>query len=377
MNDLCFETAKSVTDKAFGNRVVIFVPLYYSNFCENNCRYCGFGNRHKIERRRLSREELRLEARELSKRGFTGIELVSGKDPFFSPGKVGELIQVCRDEGARTVITNIGAFREEEAYRILKDAGLDVWVLFQETYIPESYALYHPENTPKGNLEMRLRSYELAARAGIRGIGLGVLLGLSSWQHELMAMVDHALFLKKNYEVIVSFSVPRIQPIQGSGAVGSVPHFMSDEQFLGFIALLRMAFPCGAISISTRESREMRKKALSVSGTSTSAESSTSVGGYARSYDQQPQFPVHAITMEETIEDIISIGKLPSFCTACSELGVCGEFYQLAEEGWLREGCVRNAVITYGEHRLREVFGKNSFPHFVYDFKEAGFKGSK
>lgn len=374
MNAHCIDTAKEVTEKVFGNRVVIFVPLYYSNICANDCKYCGFGKRYKIERRRLSNEELRLEVKELLRRGFTGVELVSGKDQFFTPEKVGELVKICKQEGVRTVITNIGAFEEKKAYEILKEAGLDVWVLFQETYVPKSYKLYHPENTPKGCLEIRLRSFELAAQAQIRGLGLGTLLGLSNWKYELMAMVDHAKYLKTTYDAIVSFSVPRLQTIKGIETTESNPNKVSDEEFIAFISLLRMAFPYGAISISTRESREMRKKALNVSGTSTSAESSTSVGGYARSYEKLPQFPVHSISMEETIEDILSIGKLPSFCTACTELGIESEFYRLAKEGWLKEGCMRNAVITFGEHRLRELVNNNTFSHFVYDFREASVK---
>ncbi len=370
ITDLIFESAKRITDKVFGNRVVIFIPLYYSNYCRNNCMYCGYRRDKKIKRKRLTLEEFKEEVKSILNKGFTGIEIVSGEDPYYDIEKIGELIKTAKQLGARALFSNIGVFEEQKDYLVFKDSGLDGWVLFMETYHKESYNKYHPPSTHKASFETRLNSYELAAKASIRTIGLGALLGLYNWKFELLAMIDHARYLKNTYNSIISFSVPRLVPMRG--VIEKRPFDVSDDEFLIYIALLRIGFPFASIAISTRERREMRKKALEISGTSTSAESSTSVGGYSKKYTE-PQFPNQEITLNDTIDDIFSIGKIPSFCTVCSEIEITPkEFYEFAKSGKLREGCLKNAILSSSEFLKKEI--ENS--HIYYDLREGKIKKS-
>ncbi len=364
IRSLIIDTAKFLTDKVFGNRVVIFISLYYSTFCRNDCLYCGYRKDSGIFRKITTKQEFEREVVAILNRGFSRIELVSGVNPYYDSDKVGELISLAKKLCGRAIFSNIGFFERADDYRGLKEGGLDGWILFMETYHRDSYIKYHPDYTPKGEFEHRLTSYDLAAKAGINTIGLGVLLGLYDWRFELLAIVDHARYLKQRYNSIISFSVPRM--ISMEGIIGSRPYDVFDGDFLLYIALLRIGFPFASIAISTRETREMRKKALDVAGTSTRTESSTSMDGYSTRYTD-PQFPNNEIILDETLEDIFSIGKVPSFCTACSEMNIDSEeFYSSAKSGKLKRGCMRNAILSCSEFFKRDI----SKSHTIYDFRE-------
>lgn len=263
----------------------------------------------------------------------------------------------------RTVSCNIGAFDELESYITLRSYGLDSYILFMETYHPTYYRKYHPQNTHKGDYRKRLQAYNLAGQAGIINIGLGVLLGLFNWKFELLAIIDHARYLINKYKAIVSISLPRLLLIEK--IIKDRPFEITDEEFLLYTGLLRIGLPFALIGISTRELREIRRKALAISGTSTSAESYTGVGGYRIKYTTT-QFPNQPISLTHTINDIYSIGKIPSFCTACSELNVDGqEFYNLAQHGRLKEGCVINSVLSLARFYSEKFCDR----HIIYDFK--------
>ena len=360
-NDI-FETAKYITEKVFGDRIVIFAPLYYSNICRNDCVYCGFKRSRKIKRIRLDEEKFRFEVRELINKGFKSIEIVSGEDPFFDAKKVGNLVKIARSEGVRQILCNIGVFDDIKSYITLKASELNSFILFIETYHPTYYSKYHPKNTHKGDYRKRLAAYDLAAQAGITNLGLGILLGLYDWKFELLAIVDHARYLIEKYNVIISISVPRLMPI--SGIIKDIPFKVTNEDFLLFVGLLRIALPFAFFGISTRESREVRRKALAIGGTSTSAESYTGVGGYYRKYTTK-QFPNYTVSLLQTINDVIRIGKIPSFCTTCSELNLNGkDFYNLAQSGKLKEGCYINSILSLEEFYSKKLYKR----HIVYDF---------
>jgi len=358
-----FDVAKYITEKVFGNRVVIFAPLYYSNICRNDCAYCGYKRSRRIKRVRLDGEKFRLEVRELLNKGFKSIEIVSGEDPFYSAEKVGKLIKIAKSEGIRSVICNIGVFDDIKSYITLRTSGLNGVVLFMETYHPTYYSKYHPKTTYKGDYRKRLGAYDLAAQAGITNLGLGVLLGLFDWKFELLSIVDHTRYLINKYRTIVSISVPRLLPVNET--IKDTPFKVTNDDFLLFIGLLRIVLPFAFIGISTRESQEVRKKALVISGTSTSAESYTGVGGYYRKYTTR-QFPNYTISLVQTINDIYSVGKIPSFCSACSELNLNSEeFYNLAHYGRLKEGCFINSILSLGEFYSKKLYER----HIIYDFK--------
>ena len=339
--------AETRTSQVFGNRMTIFAPLYVSNYCRNTCLYCNNSamNDRQI-RHRLTPEEFDAEVQALLVRGFTGIELVAGSDSTLGGNAVASLVHRARQLGIRSVLANVDAMEQSE-YELLVEAGLSSLVLFQETYDSATYDRVHKPQTRKGDRIRRITAPDRAARAGIRHLGLGALLGLADWRWEFLSLVDHTTWLSDRYGCSISFCVPRMLPTDFTKDK-MTPVAVSDQDLELLVAMLRLARPAAGIAISTRESREARRRLMAVGGTSTSADSSTSVGGYAEAHGDVGQFPATSISLTETIEDIIEIGKLPSFCTACSEDGVYGtDFEQFVRQSRLRQACELNALFSF------------------------------
>jgi 2-iminoacetate synthase len=351
------DAAREVTDRVFGEKVTIFVPLYLSNICRNQCFYCVDRSTNTQQKRaRLDGGQFVDEVRELVSRGFTGVEIVSAADPHLFGKDYAEKVRVAKQVGMRSVMANV-ELTDPEDYEMMGEAGLDAYILFQETYHPETYAKFHPAITHKGDMRKRLQAHDLAAKAGISHFGLGALFGLYDWRYELLSLLDHAKHLREDYGATVSFSIPRVQ--KSPLALESFDFETSDGDMELVVATLRLAFPSAGIGVSTRETREMRKRLLSISGTSTSAESSTSVGGYANHFGDEGQFPVHFISLDDAIEDILSVGKMPNFCTACSQANTYGsEFERLAIDG-LRDHCQANTVLSLAEYIRNHVRDKD------------------
>lgn len=348
---ILIDSAKEVTDKIFDQKVSIFVPLYISNYCRNTCPYCVDRADNKEQRRiRLNNEQFISEIQELKRRGFTGIEIVAATDPKISSEEYAEKIKIARGHGIRAVMANIDSMNEED-YKKLRDSGLDMYILFQETYDEKTYLRLHNPKTHKGNIGYRLNAPDRAAKAGINHLGLGALFGLFDYKYEVLSLIEHAKHLKETYNVTISFSIPRIQESEFAPASKKLKYGVNDDEMELITAILRLSNPSAGIAVSTRENREIRKRLLSISGTSTSAESSTSVGGYANTYQDFGQFLTHFISMNETLEDILEINKMPNFCTACSQTNSFGDiFNKIALSGDLKQICQINTVLSFVEY---------------------------
>ena len=278
-------TAQQLTRQRFGKTVKLFAPLYVSNFCVNRCRYCGFNATHAGERRRrLSLDEAVREAETIAAAGFRDLLLVSGEDP--SAVSVDYLVELARR--LRGTPSEPGLFSalsveihrlDGESYARLLDAGVDGMTMFQETYDLDRYPHWHPAG-PKADGPARLTATELAARAGMRRLGLGALLGLEDWRFEARALAAHADWLMRNHwRTQVSFSLPRIRPAEAMAE--AFPHRVDDRSLLKLILALRLCFPDAGLTLSTRESAALRDRLIPLGITQVSAGSRTDPGGYA------------------------------------------------------------------------------------------------
>ncbi len=274
------KAAYALTRRRFGNAITLFAPLYVSNFCINRCRYCGFNAGQQHRRLRLSVEEALGEARIIAKEGFRDILLVSGEDKRHIDvdylARLGEALR--RDNLFSSVSVEI-YIQPEESYRRLFAAGVDGVTVFQETYDEESYAFWHGGG-PKAIFKNRINGQEAAARAGMRRLGLGVLLGLEDWRFDAMAMAMHAHVLMRHYwRAKVSFSFPRICPTE-SGAEEKFRYLMSDAELAQLLTALRLTFPDAGMTLSTRERPGLREHLIPLGITQISAGSKTNPGGY-------------------------------------------------------------------------------------------------
>lgn len=367
-----FETAKFVKDEIYGNRLVLFAPLYISNLCGNECVYCAFRASNKnIVRRSLSQDEIEKETVELLKQGHKRVLMVAGES---YPGeglkyvfKAIESIYRARYNGhnIRRVNVNIAPLTNEQ-FKELANYKIGTYQLFQETYHRESYAKLHLGGMKK-DYDFRLTGMDRALSSGIHDVGIGALLGLYEYKFETLAMLSHIKHLEDNFGVGPhTISVPRIEPAEGSALSENPPYQLTDEEFMKVVAVLRISVPYTGIILSTRESQQMRHKALELGISQISAGSRTDPGGYEDG-NSTPQFSLgdHR-SLEEVIDDITSSGYVPSFCTGCYRKGRVGaDFMDLAKPGLIKQHCLPNALFTFAEY-LHDFAGEK--------LKEKGFK---
>ncbi len=351
-----FEVAGKIKDAIYGNRVVLFAPLYISNYCSNNCLYCGFRRDNRaILRRQLDQEEVAEQVRILERMGHKRVLVECGESPGRSPiDYVVETIHTVYStrEGngsVRRVNVNIAATTVEE-YRRLKAAQIGTYQLFQETYHRPTYELMHPEG-PKSDYNWHLTAMDRAMEAGIDDVGLGVLFGLYDYRFEVLGLLYHSLHLEQEFGVGPhTISVPRWRPAPGLSFVP--PHAVSDDDFRKVVAILRLSVPYTGMILSTRESPAMRDELLGLGISQISAASATSPGGYSAGQGAREQFSVadHR-SVDEVVGSICRLGYLPSFCTACYRRGRTGEkFMSLAKPGHIHEMCRPNAILTFKEY---------------------------
>jgi 2-iminoacetate synthase len=349
-----FETAHKIKWDIYGERLVLFAPLYVSSFCVNDCEYCGFHRRNLTPRKKLTLREVQKQVKILEDMGHKRLLLEFGEHPIENP--IDYVVDVIRTiyktksgKGEiRRVNVNIAATTVEN-YRKLKAAGIGTYQLFQETYHRETYTKMH--NGPKADYERQLFAHDRAFEAGIDDIGIGVLFGLYDWRFEVLALVSHAQYLDKKFGVGPhTISVPRWQPAD-SVNWEKAPYSVSEDKLLKIIAILRMAVPYTGMIISTRERPEIRAKAFEIGISQTSAASRTSPGGYGME-GKLSQFSLsdHR-TVDEVLEGILKQELLPSFCTACYRLGRTGQnFMNLAKPGNIQNFCRPNAILTFKEY---------------------------
>ena len=351
--------AREVKLAYYGNRIVLFAPLYLSNYCINGCLYCPYHAKNRtIPRRKLTQDEIRAEVEALQDMGHKRLAIEAGEDPKNNPieyilESIETIYSVKHKNGSiRRVNVNIAATTVDE-YRMLKDAGIGTYILFQETYNKENYLELHPTG-PKHDYNWHTEAMDRAMEAGIDDVGLGVLFGLDGYAYEFAGLIMHAEHLEAAFGVGPhTISVPRVKPADGIDP-DDFDNSLSDEMFEKIIALIRITVPYTGMIISTRESQEVREAALRYGISQISGGSRTSVGGYAekeRPHDTE-QFDVSdQRTLEEVVGWLMDNGHIPSFCTACYRAGRTGDrFMEFCKNGQISNYCHPNALMTLAEY---------------------------
>lgn len=355
-----FHLAKEIKQRFYGNRIVMFAPLYLSNYCVNSCVYCPYHVKNKtIARRKLTQEEIRKEVIALQDMGHKRLALEAGEDPLRNPIEyILESIQTIygihhKNGAIRRVNVNIAATTVEN-YRKLKDAGIGTYILFQETYHKENYEQLHPRG-PKSNYAYHTEAMDRAMQAGIDDVGIGVLFGLNTYRYDFVGLLMHAEHLEDTFGAGPhTISVPRICSADDIDA-GTFENAISDEIFQRIVAVIRISVPYTGMIISTRESQKSREKVLDIGISQISGGSRTSVGGYAeedRTEENSAQFDVSDTrTLDEIVNWLLRLGYIPSFCTACYREGRTGDrFMSLVKTGQIANCCAPNALITLREY---------------------------
>lgn len=360
-----FHTAKEVKEKIYGNRLVLFAPLYYTNICVNNCLYCAFRVDNKeLIRKALSLDEVEAEARTLVQQGHKRLLLVCGEHPKMATlDFLGESIQriyAINENGnnIRRVNVNIAPLTVE-AFKKLQSFGIGTYQIFQETYHYDTYKTMHPSG-PKRDMSFRLHALHRAMEAGIDDVGMGALFGLAEPRFETLAMLSHAFELERAHGVGPhTISVPRLEPALNAPAAMHPPHAVDDLMFKKIVAIIRLTVPYTGIILSTRERAEFRRELFSVGVSQISGGSKTSPGGYKESQDSLKEFELEQFqvgdhrSLDEVVKDCCELGYLPSFCTACYRSQRTGDrFMELAKTGDIGKICVPNALTTFKEYLI-------------------------
>ena len=345
-----FTLAREIKQKFYGNRIVMFAPLYLSNYCVNGCVYCPYHAKNKtIARKKLSQEEIRQEVIALQDMGHKRLALEAGEDPIRNPieyilESIQTIYSIKHKNGAiRRVNVNIAATTVEN-YRRLHEAGIGTYILFQETYHKENYEKLHPRG-PKSNYAYHTEAMDRAMQGGIDDVGIGVLFGLNTYRYDFVGLLMHAEHLEATYGVGPhTISVPRICSADDIDA-HDFQNAISDEIFQKIVAVIRIAVPYTGMIISTRESQASREKVLELGVSQISGGSKTSVGGYATPEipeENSAQFDVSDTrTLDEIVAWLLKLGYIPSFCTA---------FMSLVKTGQIANCCAPNALMTLQEY---------------------------
>ena len=355
-----YALAEQIKKDFYGDRIVMFAPLYLSNYCVNGCVYCPYHYKNKhICRKKLTQEEVKAEVIALQDMGHKRLAIEAGEDPVNNPIEyildcIKTIYSIKHKNGAiRRVNVNIAATTVEN-YKKLHDAGIGTYILFQETYNKKSYEELHPTG-PKHNYDYHTEAMDRAMQGGIDDVGLGVLFGLELYRYELAGLLMHAEHLEAVHGVGPhTISVPRIQPADDIDPE-EFDNGIDDETFAKIIAIIRIAVPYTGMIISTRESKSVRQKALRLGISQISGASRTSVGGYAEEEDEEEnsaQFDVSdRRTLDEVVRWLMELGYIPSFCTACYREGRTGDrFMSLCKSGQIQNCCHPNALMTLEEY---------------------------
>ena len=355
-----YEIARRLKERIYGNRIVMFAPLYLSNHCVNGCVYCPYHAKNKtIPRRKLTQEEIRREVIALQDMGHKRLALETGEHPKLSPieyvlESIDTIYSIHHKNGAiRRVNVNIAATTVEN-YTRLKDAGIGTYILFEETYDREAYERLHPTG-PKSDWAYHTEAMDRAMMGGIDDVGIGALFGLSNYRYDVVGILMHAEHLEARFGVGPhTISVPRIRPADDIDPK-DFPDAVTDEVFRRIVAVLRLAVPYTGMIVSTRESKRSRELVLDVGVSQLSGGSKTSVGGYAEGIEDAEESAQFDISDNRTLDEIVGwlldLNYIPSFCTACYREGRTGDrFMALAKRGMIGNCCAPNALMTLAEY---------------------------
>ncbi len=383
MTEKMFDLARRIKQRFYGNRIVMFAPLYLSNYCVNGCRYCPYHGQNKhIARKQLSQEEIVKEVVALQDMGHKRLALETGEDPVRCPidyvlESIHTIYNIKHKNGAiRRVNVNIAATTVEN-YRKLKAAGIGTYILFQETYNKEAYEYLHPTG-PKSNYAYHTEAMDRAMEGGIDDVGCGVLFGLNLYKYDFVGLLMHAEHLEAVHNCGPhTISVPRVRTADDIDP-DEFNNAISDEIFQKIVAVLRIAVPYTGIIISTRESQKTREKVLGLGVSQISGGSRTSVGGYAEEEEEEEnsaQFDISDTrTLDQVVNWLLRLGYIPSFCTACYREGRTGDrFMSLVKSGQIANCCQPNALMTLKEYledyaspdtkQLGEALIQKEIPH--------------
>lgn len=355
-----YAIAKAIKHRIYGNRIVMFAPLYLSNYCINGCVYCPYHVKNRtIPRKKLSQEEIEREVIALQDMGHKRLALEAGEHPTMNSidyilESIRTIYSIKHKNGAiRRVNVNIAATTVEN-YRKLNEAGIGTYILFQETYHRPSYEALHPTG-PKSDYAYHTEAMDRAMQGGIDDVGLGVLFGLNTYKYDFVGMLMHAEHLEARFGVGPhTVSVPRICPADGVDA-NQFSNAIDDDTFAHIVAVLRIALPYAGMIVSTRESQKSRERVLELGVSQISGGSRTSVGGYTQHEDPDKSSAQFELSDTRTLDEIVAwlmeLGYIPSFCTACYREGRTGDrFMALAKSGQIANICAANALMTLHEY---------------------------
>lgn len=352
--------AKALKNQVYGNRIVLFAPLYIGNKCQNNCSYCGFRVTNKeAERKTLDDAEIIKEIEALEDNGQKRLVLVYGEHNDYSPEYIAHTVKVAysvkKDKGEIRRVNINAAPMDIEGFKIVKEAGIGTYQIFQETYHPEAYKMYHLGGK-KANFENRLTSLDRAQEAGLDDVGIGVLFGLYDWRYEVLALIRHTNHLEACYNVGPhTISFPRIKDAS-SLSVGS-KYFVSDADFAKLVAILRLAVPYTGMILTAREPAELRDEIIQYGVSQIDGGTKIEIGSYAKTLNEvqnlnRGQFKINdERSLNEIINELLDKEMIPSFCTACYRLGRTGEhFMEFSVPGFIKKYCTPNATLTLAEY---------------------------
>ena len=355
-----YDIARRLKQRIYGNRIVMFAPLYLSNYCINGCVYCPYHAKNRtIPRRKLTQEEIRREVIALQDMGHKRLALETGEHPMKNPieyvlESIDTIYSIHHKNGAiRRVNVNIAATTVEN-YKLLKDAGIGTYILFEETYDRATYEKLHPTG-PKSDWAYHTEAMDRAMLGGIDDVGVGALFGLTNYRYDVVGILMHAEHLEARFGVGPhTISVPRIRPASDIDPK-DFPDAVTDEVFRRIVAVLRLAVPYTGMIVSTRESRRSRELVLDVGVSQLSGGSKTSVGGYAEGVEDAEESAQFDISDNRTLDEIVGwlleLNYVPSFCTACYREGRTGDrFMSLAKRGLIGNCCAPNALMTLAEY---------------------------
>ncbi len=355
-----FAAARQLKRNVYGNRIVLFAPLYIGNDCVNDCVYCAFRHSNRDEiRRTLDQDEIRRQVEALENRGHKRLILVFGEHPRYDADFIYDCVQTVYSVKVghgeiRRVNINAAPF-DVAGFKRIKEARIGTFQIFQETYHHATFAEMHPRHTRKGHYLWRLDALSRAQQAGIDDVGIGALFGLYDWRFEVLGLVSHALHLQERFGVGPhTISFPRVR--RAHGVHLSDRWFVSDYDFKRVVAILRLAVPYTGLILTAREPPELRRELLGFGVSQIDAGTRIELGGYTEAGDaqclQREQFELGDIrSLDEVMGDLLTDGYIPSFCTACYRLGRTGEhFMEFAIPGFIKRFCTPNALLTAMEY---------------------------
>jgi 2-iminoacetate synthase len=360
LRQLILEGAHELKERIYGNRIVLFAPLYVGNECVNDCVYCGFRISNKeCLRATLSHDQLVRETQSLVETGHKRLIMVYGEHPKYSPEFIAETVQTVYDtkykKGEIRRVNINAAPLDIEGFRTVKSVGIGTYQIFQETYHEETYKQLHPRG-PKSNFLWRLDSLDRAMKAGIDDLGIGALMGLYDWKFEVMGLLYHTIHLEQTFGVGPhTISFPRIEPANGTEFAERPPHQVSDEDFKHLVAVIRLSVPYTGMILTAREPIAVRNEILRYGVSQIDAGSSIGVGDYSAKDDESKKKSQFVLGDTRSLDDVIyelaKGGYIPSFCTSCYRAGRTGEhFMEFAIPGFVKRFCTPNALLTFAEY---------------------------